>query len=110
MGVIGEKLKERGWSRSRLELLGIGVSLLFWITLIWLAWASGTLEGKCKATLLTGERVDYDPENPPNFSEQLVYINYSHENCTWEIICRRQFVCHFEPDYSECWFEPFSLC
>ena len=112
MGVIGERLRERGWDKSRVELLGIGVTLLFWVTLIWLAWSSGTLEGECRATLMTGEKVSYDPNEPPGFLEQLVYVNWSfiRENCTKEVVCHEVWQCNYSYDEDECWVGLPGLC
>jgi hypothetical protein len=35
MGIIGEKLKEKGWSKTKIEWLSIGITLLFFAVLIW---------------------------------------------------------------------------
>lgn len=105
MGVIGEKLRERGWSKSKIEWLGIGITLLFFVTLIWFVYESALLEGKCRVTLLTGQRVEYDPDEPPNFTEQLVYINISPENCMRETICYERWMCNFTyEDATNLWF------
>ena len=108
MGIIGEKLKEKGWSKSKVEWLSIGITLLFFAVLIWFVFESALLEGKCRATLLTGERVKYDPNDPPNFTEQLVYINISYmkENCVREESCTMVWVCNYTYDYEDCWVGP----
>lgn len=108
MGVIGEKLKEKGWSKSKIELLGIGITLLFFAVLIWFVFESALLEGKCKATLLTGEKIKYDPNDPPNFTEQLVYVNLSfmEQNCSREQRCTMVWVCNYSYEKYDCWVGP----
>jgi len=103
MGIIGERLKKRGWGKSKIEMLNIVVTLMFFVVLIWFVFESALLEGKCKATLLTGEKVRYDPNDPPNFTEQLVYINISHDNCWRETVCHQTWVCNYTFDYDDCW-------
>ncbi|MGD9381195.1 MAG: hypothetical protein PVI03_02010 [Candidatus Thorarchaeota archaeon] len=105
MGIIGEKLKEKGWSKTKIEWLSIGITLLFFAVLIWFVFQSAILEGKCKATLLTGEKVLYDPNDPPNFTEQLVYINLSFmlENCTRVTHTYLVWECNYTYDYDDCW-------
>lgn len=103
MGVLGESLKERGFSKTKLELLNMAVSGLFIVLLVWFAYSSLLLEGKCRATLFTGEERVYDPDNPPNFTEQVVYINLSLENCTQETVCHQIWVCNYSWVDDECW-------
>jgi len=107
MGIIGERLKERGWSKSKIELLSIAITLMFFVVLIWFVFNSAILEGKCKATLLTGQKVKYDPDNPPNFSEQLVFTNlsYMEENCIKVESCHMVWECNFtwSEEDEPCW-------
>lgn len=104
MGVIGERLKEKGWSKSRVEWLGVGLTLVFWATLIYFAWASGTLEGECKAVLPTGAVVSFDPREPPEFLDLVVFVNISPDtDCTYKTYCHEVLECDWQYDEKACW-------
>jgi hypothetical protein len=108
LGFVKDKLKKRGWSKSKLELVDMAVSWAFLILLLYAMLATGILEGKCRAMLANGETIGYSLDNPPNFSEQLVMINIDNEsNCSYQMVCKETLICHYPEHNDACWTEPF---
>lgn len=102
MGIIGEKLKERGFSKTKLEMLNLVVSISFYIVLLWFVYTSGLLEWQCRGVLVTGKHVTFNPNDPPNLTKQITYINISNETECWtETVCRNITFCYFRVDYPQ---------
>lgn len=85
-----------------MEWLNLTVTMVFFVVLLYFVFSSALLEGKCVATLLTGQRVKYDPFYPPNFTDQFVWINISPEKCARVTVCHEQWECNYTYDYDEC--------
>lgn len=95
VGLIGERL---GWSRTRMEWVNLAVSFGFYVLLLYVLVASGTLEGKCRVALPDGSLMKFDPDNVPNVTEMIVQKKdglVESGRCWYEVVCEERMFCDF---------------
>lgn len=93
MGYLTQNLaKKKKWSKTKLELVNIGLNLVFLLSLYLTLFIVVQEQQKCQVRI-NGYLVNFSIDVPPNITDMIVFNKPNWTYCHNEMVCSNHTVC-----------------